>query len=47
MSAHFLAVRTTFTLEEFYRLYMREIVRFHGITVSIVLDRDPKFTAHF
>ena len=46
-SAHFLAVRMTFTLEEFYRLYIREIVRLHGVPVSIVSDRDPKFTALF
>ena len=46
-SAHFLAVRMTFTLEEFYRLYIREIVRLHGVLVSIVLDRDPRFMAHF
>ena len=46
-SAHFLAVQMTFTLEEFCRLYIREIVRLHGVLVSIVSDRDPKFTAHF
>ena len=46
-SAHFLAVRMTFTLEEFYRLYIREIVRLHGVSVSIVSDRDPRFTAQF
>ena len=46
-SAHFLAVRMTFTLEEFWGLYMREIVRLHGVSVSIVSDRDPRFTAHF
>ena len=46
-SAHFLAVWMTFTLEEFYRLYIREIVRLHGVPVSIVSDRDPRFTAHF
>ena len=46
-SAHFLAVRMTFTLEEFYRLYICEIVRLHGVSVSIVSDKDPKFTAHF
>ena len=44
-SAHFFAVRMTFTLEEFYRLYIREIVRLHGIPISIVLNRDPRFTA--
>ena len=46
-SAHFLAVRMTFTLERFYRLYIREIVRLHGVPVSIVSDRDPRFTVHF
>ena len=46
-STHFLVVRMTFTLEEFYWLYNREIVRLHGIPVSIVSDRDPRFTTHF
>ena len=46
-SAHFLVVRMTFTLEEFCRLYVREIVRLHGVPVSIVSDRDPWFTAQF
>ena len=45
--AHFLAVWMTFTLEEFCRLYVREIVRLHGVPMSIVLDRDPRFTTHF
>ena len=40
-SAHFLAVRMTFTLEEFCRLYIREIVRLHGVPVTIVSNRDP------
>ena len=44
---HFLMVWMTFTLEEFYRLYIREIVRLHGVPVSIVSDRDPRFTTHF
>ena len=46
-SAHFLAVRMTFTLEEFCQLYIREIVRLHGVPVSIVSDRDPRIMAHF
>ena len=41
-SAHFLAVWMTFTLERFCMLYIREIVRLHGVPVSIVLDRDPR-----
>ena len=46
-SAHFLVVRMTFTLERFCPLYIREIVRLHGVPVSIVSDRDPRFTTHF
>ena len=46
-STHFLVVRMTFTLEEFFQLYMREIVHLHGVPVSIVSDRDPRFTTHF
>ena len=46
-SAHFLAVRMTFTLEIFCWLYIREIVRLHGVPLSIVSDRDSRFTGHF
>ena len=46
-SAHFLAVRMTFILEEFCRLYIRDIVQLHGVPVSIVWDRDSRFTTHF
>ena len=46
-SAHFLVMRMTFTLERFCRLYIREIVRLHGVPISIVSDRDPRFTTHF
>ena len=44
---HFLTVQMTFTPEEFYRVYIREIVQLHGVSVSIVSDRDPRFTEHF
>ena len=45
--AHFLVVRMTFALERFCQLYIREIVRLHGVPVSIVSDRDSRFTVHF
>ena len=45
--AHFLALRMTCTLEEFCRLYIREIVWLHRVPFSIVSNRDPRFTAHF
>ena len=46
-SAHFLTVWMTFTLEEFCRLYICEIVRLHGVPVSIVLDMDPRLRHTF
>ena len=46
-SAHFLVVWMTFTFEEFDRLYIREIVQLYGVSVSIISDRDPRFTAQF
>ena len=46
-SAHFLAVQMTFTLEDFCQLYIQDIVRLHEVPVSIMSDRDPRFTVHF
>ena len=46
-STHFLVVRMTFTLEEFCQVYIREIVQLHGMPMSIVSDRDPRFTTYF
>ena len=43
----FLAMQMTFTLKDSDKLYIWEIVRLHRVPVSIVSDRDPKFTAHF
>ena len=46
-SAHFLPIKVNFTLDKLARLYIQEIVRLHGAPVSIVSDRDPRFTARF
>lgn len=46
-SAHFLPVKITFTMNQYARVYIDEIVRLHGIPVSIVSDRDPRFTSEF
>ena len=35
-SAHFLAVRMTFILEEFDRLYIQEIVRLHSASIYCI-----------
>ncbi|KAL0403807.1 UNVERIFIED_CONTAM: Transposon Ty3-I Gag-Pol polyprotein [Sesamum radiatum] len=46
-SAHFILIRTTYTLEKLAGVYIDNIVRLHGIPVSIVSDRDPRFTSRF
>ena len=46
-SAHILAVRMTFMLEEFCRLYIQDIVQLHEVPFSIVSDWDPRFMTHF
>jgi len=46
-SAHFLPVRTDYSLERLAELYISEIVRLHGIPLSIISDRDPRFTSRF
>ncbi|WRX27886.1 Integrase zinc-binding domain - like 10 [Theobroma cacao] len=44
---HFLAIHSTYSIEKLARLYIDEIVRLHGILVSIVSNRDPRFTSRF
>nr|GEU93914.1 putative reverse transcriptase domain-containing protein [Tanacetum cinerariifolium] len=46
-SAHFLPMKKTDSIEKLTRLYLREIVYRHGITVSIILDQDSHFTSRF
>ncbi|KAJ9130571.1 hypothetical protein P3X46_034358, partial [Hevea brasiliensis] len=46
-SAHFLPVRTDYSLEKLAELYISEIVRLHGIPLSIISNRDPRFTSRF
>ena len=45
--AHFLPILSTFTLDKLTSLYVKEIVRLHGAPVSIVSNRDTRFTSKF
>ena len=45
--AHFLAINQKWSLDKLAELYVREVVRLHGVPTSIVLDRDPRFTSRF
>ncbi|GJW68700.1 putative reverse transcriptase domain-containing protein [Tanacetum coccineum] len=46
-SAHFLLIREDYKMEKLTRIYINEIVARHGVPVSIILDRDGRFTSHF
>ena len=46
-SAHFLPVKTGYSAGDYARLFLKEIVRLHGIPVSIISDRGPQFTSRF
>ena len=46
-SAHFLLVRIDYLLDKLAELYIKEIARLHGIPISMISDRDPRFTSRF
>ncbi|GJZ33092.1 putative reverse transcriptase domain-containing protein [Tanacetum coccineum] len=46
-SAHFLPIRENDPLGKLARLYLNRIVARHGIPVSIIYDRDGRFTSNF
>ncbi|GJU81927.1 putative reverse transcriptase domain-containing protein [Tanacetum coccineum] len=46
-SAHFLPMRENDPIEKLMKLYMREVVTRHGVPVSIISDRDGRFTSLF
>ena len=46
-STHFLAIRNNFSLNRLAELYVNEVVKLHGVPVSIVSNRDPRFTSRF
>nr|GEZ12961.1 reverse transcriptase domain-containing protein [Tanacetum cinerariifolium] len=46
-SAHFLPIKENDPLNKLSRLYLNRIVARHGIPVSIICDRDGRFTSNF
>ncbi|GJY02330.1 reverse transcriptase domain-containing protein [Tanacetum coccineum] len=44
-SAHFLAIREDYSTEKLAKIYVDEIVARHGVPVSIISDRDGRFTS--
>nr|GEY49883.1 hypothetical protein [Tanacetum cinerariifolium] len=46
-SAYFLPMREDYKMERLARLYLNEIVARHGVPISIISDRDSRFTSRF
>lgn len=46
-SSHSLAIKMNDQLDKQTRLYIKLIVRLYGIAVSVVLDKDLRFTSRF
>jgi hypothetical protein len=43
-SALFLPMKMTDSVDKLAKLYVNEVIRLHGVPVSIISDRDPRFT---
>jgi transposase InsO family protein len=46
-TAHFIAVHTTYSVQDYAELYIDQIVHLHGIPKTIVSDRGTQFVARF
>ena len=45
--AHFIPVKVTYNAEKLAKIYISEIVRLHGVPLSIISDRGTQFTTMF
>ena len=45
-TSHFLPFKTRWLVSKLAELFINEIVSLHGVSISIVSDRDPRFTSH-
>ncbi|WMV18765.1 hypothetical protein MTR67_012150 [Solanum verrucosum] len=46
-SAHFIPIRIDYNAEQLAKVYVKEIVRLHGVPLSIILHRGTQFTSKF
>ena len=46
-TAHFIPISEKYTVDKLVGIYMKEIVARHGVPVTIISDRDPRFNARF
>jgi len=46
-ATHFISVKSTFSSSDVAWVFIRDVVRLHGVLKKIVSDRDVKFTSKF
>ena len=46
-TSHFIPVKMNYSLDQLAQIYIDEILSLYRIPVSIVSDRDPRFTSKF
>ncbi|MDV3153299.1 MAG: hypothetical protein Q8755_02890, partial [Candidatus Phytoplasma australasiaticum] len=46
-SAHFLPIKETDKMDKLAGIYIKEVVSRHGTPISIISDRDARFTFNF
>ena len=46
-SSYFFSVKTTYSVNDYAKLYIQEVVILYGLPISIISDRGAKFTALF
>lgn len=46
-SSHFILVKIYYNAEQLSKIYVKEIVKFHGVPLSIILDCGTQFTSMF
>ena len=46
-SAHFIPIRETFPSAALAAVYVKEVISRHGVPVSVVSDRNTRFTSRF
>ena len=46
-SARFIPIKSTYSVEDYARIFLDKIMCRHGIPLSIMLDRGAQFTSRF
>ncbi|KAC9326665.1 hypothetical protein E3N88_45982 [Mikania micrantha] len=46
-TAHFIPIQEDYSMDRLAKLYVNEIVSRHGVPISIISDRDSRFTSQF